>query len=153
MESKFLFLNNNQLNVLFLLWLNKPRVEKLRWLYSGYQAILLKSREVNIYIYIYIYIYIQLYILIKPGDGTQAHLYKYKAMYKVQICYSQSRESVVNYVNLLYYVNVVYYDVKRSLLRSLSILRHLLLLTFLALCLPIDSFVRCQDAPHRAVAG
>ena len=44
MESKFLFLNNNQLNVSFLLWLNKPREEKLRWLYSGYWAILLKSR-------------------------------------------------------------------------------------------------------------
>ena len=28
------------------------------------------------------------YILIKPGDGTQTHLYKYKIMYKVQICYS-----------------------------------------------------------------
>ena len=29
-----------------------------------------------------------IYILIKPGDGTQAHLYKYKTMYMVQICYS-----------------------------------------------------------------
>ena len=29
-----------------------------------------------------------IFILSKPGDGTQAHLYKYKTMHKVQICYS-----------------------------------------------------------------
>ena len=29
-----------------------------------------------------------IYNLIKPGDGTQVHLYKYKTMHKVHICYS-----------------------------------------------------------------
>ena len=29
-----------------------------------------------------------IYILIKPVDDTQTHLYKYKTMYKMQICYS-----------------------------------------------------------------
>ena len=45
----------------------------------------------------------------------------------------QSKESAVNYIN------VVYYASKCSLLSSLSILRHLLL-TFLSLCLTGDSF-------------
>ena len=36
------------------------------------------------------YIYIYIYILIKLGtfDSTQTHLYKYKTIYKVQICHS-----------------------------------------------------------------
>ena len=28
-----------------------------------------------------------IFILIKPGHSTQEYLYKYKTMYKVQICY------------------------------------------------------------------
>ena len=34
---------------------------------------------------IYIYIYIYIYIVIKRGDSTQAHLYKYRTMYIVQV--------------------------------------------------------------------
>ena len=33
----------------------------------------------------YIYIYIYIYIVIKRGDSTQAHLYKYRTMYIVQV--------------------------------------------------------------------
>ena len=52
----------------------------------------------------------------------------------------QSKESAVNYVN------VVYYASKRSLLSSLSILRHLLL-TFPVLWLPIDRVLAVLGCP------